>query len=213
MFKKSLILALAASAGFAAAQDYVNNGDFESHDPFQNGSWGLYNSNGGPMDSVPYWFNEATDPDLDPSGANNPIELGTPATYGVMGDASNTLLELDSTGNSKVSQIILDPVGAALTITFDYAQRVGTDPSTNTFAVLWNDQVLDIITPTSTTMTTGPGYGVVGTGMDKLSFEAIGPSDSYGGEIDNVHAQAVPEPISMSLLGLGALAAFRRKKA
>jgi hypothetical protein len=203
--KKTLILALIGAVSFAHA-DFITNGDFESHPAYQNGSWGLYSNTGKHKSSVPGWYSE---------NKNIPIELGTPSTYGVLGDSSNSLLELDSTQNSAISQRIHKDKGM-LELTFDYAMRAGTSPATNNFEVLWNHKVVATVDPISTTMTTISPIMVMGHGHDTLTFEAIGASDSYGGEIDNVHlnsaSQAVPEPVSLSLLGIGAAGLLRRKR-
>jgi hypothetical protein len=87
------------------------------------------------------------------------------------------------------------------------------DPSLANGSNLIDPSQLNLITVTST----GP-YGIYGfeatvTGNSLLVLETD-PNNHTNGNIfvDAVNAQAVPEPISMTLLGLGGLSLVRRRK-
>ena len=130
------------------------------------------------------------------------IEIGYGGLYGVTGYDADQVLELDSYGNAVVAQAVTTP-GGLYDLTFLYAMRGGTAPGTNMFEVYWNSTLITSITPTSTAMSLFSAQ-VVAVGGDTLSFVGTGTKDTYGGIIDNVQLNAVPDGgMTLSLLGMG----------
>ena len=192
MKKIALLLALVTLPTFANA-NLVTNGSFESNVQ-ANGTWGIYSNLNG-------WTGSA-------ELRNN-----------VAGEASDGLnfVELDTTSNSSIFQMINTTAGSIYQLSFDYSPREGVDKSSNQIKALWNGSLL--------TQITGSGVGkngnnwyttyfeVIGTGSDRLTFLAAGISDSFGGSLDNV--SLVPEPSTWSALSAGLLLigfmGFRRR--
>jgi hypothetical protein len=187
-FASILLLAVGATAAHA---NLIQNGSFE--DPNLNGGWSTFST-------IPGWY-----------AASGVIEIGGAGVYGVTGQAGTNVLELDSTGNSTIAQD-LTLSGQAYSLSFDFARRDGTTAETNKFDVLWNGNVIASITPDSTHFSSA-SYTVSGlSGVNTLAFRGTGTSDSYGGMIDKVNVQAVPEPTSMAALGAGVLGLLRRRR-
>lgn len=187
-------VSLIAMAGFANASSLIVNGSFESPDQ-PTGSWGIYSS-------IPGWT------------STNGIEIRDNA----VGTASHgtQFVELDTTRNSTMSQSIATQAGQQYRLTWDYSPRIGQPSSTNGISVFWNEVLLSTITATGggSNIWTSLTALVVGTGNDVLRFAAVGTSDSYGGNLDNVGLNAVPLPAAAwlfgsALIGFGAL---RRKQ-
>jgi PEP-CTERM motif len=197
MFSKFFLASsLTLVAGIASA-NFVVNSSFET--PDTNGGWGQF-----PTDQVGGWFAE-----------QDSMEVGAGSIYGVSGYTGNQVLELDSDGNAKISQNF-STLPTSYTITVDAALRSGTDASTASLDILWNDVVVGSILPTSNVLTTY-SFTVTGTGtMDKLSLLGTGTSDSYGAVVDNVNlnlnAAPVPEPASMAVIGIGIAGLLRRRR-
>lgn len=192
--KKALAVSLlAVSAVFASAASIVN-GSFEAVN--YGGGYALLNNDtvaGG-------WFAE-----------QNFIEIGNAGLYGVSGFSGSQVLELDATGNSKVSQWVSTSAGSTYTVSFDAGRRAGVAASSQGFKVLWNNVTVGTFKP-STSVLGGYALDLVATGNDKLSFVGIGTSDSLGSIIDNVAIAPVPEPMSMFVLASGAVALLRRRR-
>jgi len=192
--KKALAVSLlAVSAVFASATSIVN-GSFEAVN--YGGGYALLNNDtvaGG-------WFAE-----------QNFIEIGNAGLYGVSGFSGSQVLELDATGNSKVSQWVSTSAGSTYTVSFDAGRRAGVAASSQGFKVLWNNVTVGTFKP-STSVLGGYALDLVATGNDKLSFVGIGTSDSLGSIIDNVAIAPVPEPMSMFVLDSGAVALLRRRR-
>ena len=172
---------LLASAVSANA-NLIVNGSFE--DPaFGPGgpTWGLYTQ-------IPGWTS---------SGPN--IEIGTAATYGVTGQDGNNVMELDSTGNVEVSQILTTP--GEYVLSFLFAQRSGVSTTSGSFEIWWNGVSIVSLAPTSTLMALYTA-SVSATGQDTLTFKGTGTSDSYGALVDDVQLNRVPDASStLALLG------------
>ncbi|MGF1769205.1 DUF642 domain-containing protein [Enterovibrio makurazakiensis] len=163
------------------------NGDFEAWGNDSSDQWGLFHDH-----QVAGWY----------TPGRMKIELqqgdfgGTPDN-----DASNTVLELDSTGNTWVQQDIdvtnLTTDGdASMTLSFDYANRYkGDNHSTSQFQVkvMDNDgnvlytKYFDNTQSNESYLNFDVDFSVPqGTTGVTLRFEGKGQSDSYGALIDNV---------------------------
>jgi hypothetical protein len=195
MFKTFRVLLFAACllgfAGTVSAGPIVN-GSFE--DPNLGGNWSYIYT------SIPGW-----------ASTSHAIEIGAGSIYGVTGYDGNQVLELDSDGNSVVGQAVTTP-GGFYTLSFLYAMRSGTSQATNTFEVYWNGSLLASLSPSSSEMTLYSITVVASTaGLDSISFKGTGTEDTYGGIIDNVQLQSVPDGgttvalFGLALAGLGAL--------
>lgn len=207
------IAALLAIAGFAiagqasASVNLVVNGSFENAPGLGLNSWTVYAGS-----SLPGWTST--------SGAGIEVQSGV---AGQAADGHN-LVELDSHNNSNMWQDIATVVGHEYEFSFAYSGRPGVSADSNligysfgdiagkitakgTNATIWNYQPFSTFVATSTST--------------RLSFWALGKSDSLGGYVDDVSITdltvpaPVPEPETYAMLGLGLLAVgiARRRKA
>ena len=191
------IVALLALPAVAQA-NLVVNGSFEDYTSVNAGTWSIFGSGHG-------W-----------TTGNNGVEIRN----AVAGSAEDGVrfAELDTTGNSWISQTIHTNANQLMELSFSYAPRAGVSAASNKIHAFWNNQSLGIFTGNGNTTTSwidvtfdvqadASGFGV-------LKFAAIGTSDGYGGSLDNVSLNAVPEPESAALMfaGLGLLAAVSRRR-
>jgi hypothetical protein len=195
--RKIAIAALLASPLLASAANLVTNGSFEA-DAMPNGSWSIYSNLTG-------W-----------TGTPN-IELRD----NVAGAAFDGLnyVELDTYYNSGMFQDVATVTGAHYNLSFAYSPRPGTG-NTNDINVLWNGS---LIAPLAGSNGDGVNHwtvyniDVIGAAgaTSRLTFNAAGVSDSYGGSLDAVSlTSAVPEPQTYALLlaGLGAVFFMGRRR-
>lgn len=199
MKKSAIVLALAFLPTLANA-NLVVNGSFES-DTQAAGTWNIY-------DNLTGW-----------TGGKSGIELRNNVA-GAASDGVN-FVELDTTKNSSMYQIVSTSADTWYTLSFDYSPREGVSAESNQIKVWWNH---DLLTSPPLKGDGGPlgsgnswasySFKVLGTGSDKLLFDALGATDSYGGSLDNVSVSAVPEPetYGMMLTGLGLMCLIARKR-
>lgn len=192
------MLFLAAGAASAGPIELITNGSFEQNRIGAN-SWTIKSALDG-------W---------------NIGSKGVEVRNNVAGTAQNgnNFLELDSTANSWISQIIDTVAGGKYDLSFYYSPRQNTAAATNGIDVLWNGNLLKHVEQDNFTSKTNwfkieLSMFAVGS-LSNLSFQASGISDSIGGSLDNVSLSAVPEPatIASMLLGLGLMGfTLRRRK-
>ena len=173
------------AAGTASAAQFIVNGSFES--PYESGSYGL-------PTSILGWT----------AVGSYPIEVGAATLYGIAGYDGLQVMELDSTGNADVEQIVATSAGT-YQLSFLYAQRLGTSVSSCTFDLSWNGNVVHL-SPTSTTMALYSATVTAVGGNNYLHFIGTGTQDSLGALIDKVELNSVPDGgLTAMLLGLGLL--------
>ncbi|MCX2863441.1 DUF642 domain-containing protein [Paucibacter sp. PLA-PC-4] len=198
--RKALIAALLASPLLALASpvNLVNNGSFET-EVKSNGQWSNYSSLTG-------WN----------AGARG-VELRNNVAGSAL-DGSN-FVELDTTGNSWISQTIATVAGQWYALEFAYSNRAGVAAASNGLAWSFGD-ASGIADPQAqisgshqwqafSTLVQASGSSMV------LRFDALGSSDSLGSSLDRVSVtSAVPEPESYALMlaGLGAMALVARRR-
>ncbi|PMN65259.1 calcium-binding protein [Enterovibrio norvegicus] len=171
----------------ASGENLLMNGDFEAWGDDGNRKWGLFADN-----QVAGWY----------TPGSMSIELqqgsfgGTPYT-----PSNNTVLELDSTGNTWVQQDIdvtelAEDGDVSLSLSFDYANRYkGDNHATSQFEVKVMDNEGNVLyskyfdnTQSNESYQNFEVDFSVPAGTDGISlrFEGKGQSDSYGALIDNV---------------------------
>jgi len=171
------LVAPALVVGHASA-NLIVNGSFEQPTVFGPGGWALYSNAG----DVPGWT----------AVSGYPIEIGNGGVYGVSGYVGNNVMEMDSTGNVKVDQIVATS-GGSYTLSFLYAQRAGVAPASGSFKVFWNGVEVVSLAPTSTAMLLY-STTVTAAANNTLEFLGTGTQDQYGALLDDVQLAAVPEP-------------------
>ncbi|MCB1899677.1 MAG: PEP-CTERM sorting domain-containing protein [Rhodocyclaceae bacterium] len=191
-----------------AQANLIENGSFElTASPVAAGSWAI-------QATLPGW-----------SVGSKQVEIRN-NVVGSAFDGSN-FVELDTTTNSWIGQMVETDLDAHYLLSFAYSPRMYQSAGTNGIEVLWNGVSLSTLTGTNATGDNDwniYSFDVVGGGVDTLLFKAVGRPDGLGGSLDAVslvsapvaRASAVPEPGSAALLlaGLGALGGLgmRRKR-
>ena len=192
----ALVATLALAAGNASAGQMLVNGSFEAN-AVGNGSWITTNSLTG-------WSTG---------------QLGAEVRNNVAGAAFNgkNFIELDSTGNSWIEQVVHTSANQVLHLSFAYSPREFVSAGSNGIEVLWNGVSKGTFTGNGGVM--GNSWklytmDLTATGsLSTLRFRAVGVNDSVGGSLDDVQLN-VPEPATPAILalGLGMLALFQRRR-
>ena len=184
-------LALAAAAGaHAAPVNLIVNGSFEAPE-LRGGTWQTFGA-------IPGW-----------TASSAGVEIRN-QTVGLAQHESQ-FAELDTTRNSWIYQIVNTVIGQEYTLSFWYSPRINrTVAEDNRIDALINGALVS-----SQVGTTGDTHSwrqvlhtfVANTDNTKIKFAAAGPSNSFGGSLDNVSLTATPLP-GAALLFATALAGF-----
>jgi hypothetical protein len=193
LLRSLLALAIAAPTLAQADSNLLINGSFESNVQAA-GSWGIYSNLTG-------W-----------TGGSLGIELRNNAAGSAL-DGVN-FVELDTTGNSSMSQSFSTVIGQTYSLSFAYAARPDSK-GTASNGMSWsagNQSNVVFGQDNSTTWTTVTASFVATATTTTLSFTALGTSDSYGTSLDKVSVTtgsnvvtAVPEPATQAMLLAGLL--------
>jgi len=203
---KKLVATALLTAPLLALAGPVNllgNGSFDN-DTVSSGSWTVKSSTSG-------W-----------TADSNGLELRN-GVAGTAFDGSN-FAELDGYANSSISQTISTVIGQWYLLSFEYSNRMGTDPATNGLA--WSFGNASGAAPDLAKNTSSDNdWQLYSTTVQATSTQttlkiwATGTSDSYGSSLDDVSLTAVssvPEPQTLALFAAGFAAmgfAARRRQA
>ncbi len=198
--KRLLAAALVALpfAAFAATDDnLLTNGSFESN-VLRNGSWATFGR-------IEGW-----------TVGSKGVEVRNNVS-GTALDGRN-FVELDTTGNSSISQSFATVAGYTYELSFAYANRSDNRGAASD-GLWWSVGSLSgAVGQNTNTHWTTYTTSFVGTGSPMtLSFAAIGRSDSFGTSLDNVQLSVlstVPEPhgYALMLAGLGTVGLLSRRR-
>lgn len=128
--------------------------------------------------------------------------------------AGNNFAELDTNGNSSISQTLSTVAGAAYQLSFWVQDRGGDAAATDGISYTVNGVGGVPVAGGANAAWTEYSYAFVATGASTvLTFNAAGNSDGYGSSLDNISVSAVPEANSLAMLaaGLGLLGLARRR--
>lgn len=180
--------------------ELVTNGSFE--EPIVNRSFQVF-------PSIPGW--ESTE------GAGIEIQTGP---FGSPFDG-NQHVELDSFSSSNMFQDIPTRRGGNYRVQLAYSPRPGRTEADNAINVLWNNQEIERLSANgrglSNTNWNRLAFDVVGNSdATRLEFSDVGPSNTFGGYLDQVSVREVPEPdpsliLGVTLLGLLIMRRYHKK--
>jgi len=189
-----LFVALAGRSMSASAVYIVQNGGFELNDWDYSSSYKKYDAGSA---GITNWSVGARSVDL----VTNP--------YPVLN--GRTALDLAGTpGPGSVSQALASSAGTQYTVTFWALTTGSSDPRNQYLFSVFGDQALQF---NLTNTYTQYSYTATATNNNVLSFLTDTLNTTTGNIlIDDVSVEAVPEPATMAVLGLGAAAMLRRRK-
>lgn len=196
---KFIAAALLAAPLMALAEpaNLVVNGSFEST-AISNNSWTIVNSLSG-------WTTGSRGIELRNNAVGTALE-------------GRNFAELDTTGNSSISQSINTVSGQWYSLSFYYSNRIDVAQASNGLGWSFGSASGSTTTPAQI----GGSHQwqlfstqVLGTGAPMtLSFTALGSSDSLGTSLDRISVTAVPEPQTYALMlaGLAAVGFMAKRR-
>ena len=192
----TLAVTLLSAAANAAPVNLVVNGSFENlAQPQADKTWSY-------RDTLDGWLSDST--------FSNKFEVRN--NYAGTAQDGKNYVELDTTRNSNIHQMITST--GLNTLSFYYMNRPGTSVATNglNFAFGLSTPIAIASATAWTKYTTTIDFGTGST--QKLTFAALGTSNSYGTSLDNISVSAIPEPetYAMMLAGLGLMGLIARRR-
>ncbi len=136
-----------------------------------------------------------------------------------MAAEGETSITLGWVGPATISQTVVTTAGQAYDLSSFMAAEIFGGSALRTMDVLWNGNIVG--TPSFAYTGQGPnnmGWTqnnilVVGTGSDLVEFRSTTfDQANYGPALDGVQLNAVPEPATIAVLGLGILVLSRKRK-
>jgi hypothetical protein len=127
-------------------------------------------------------------------------------------------VELDTTMNSTMAQAFASlSAGSEYLLRFQYAPRINVGAASNAIAAYWNGVQIANVTGAGGNAHAWTEYSFnvrAATGVNTLSFAALGNNDSVGGSLDNVRLNAIPEPatLGLALAGVAGVLLMRRRR-
>ncbi len=194
------ITALAASAD---AQNLLTNGSFEADSLSSSRTFVVHTAGAGTLSG---WT--VTTGNVDVNTGYHPL-----ATDG------NNVLDLSGTAVGGISQTIATTAGNTYSLTFDYGSNVEYPIDTALLNVTGASSLIsETLAPTTSPFRSYSNSFVANSATTTIDFSSLSTNNTgFGGVfLDNVSvsltSEAVPEPSSIALLGLGTLGLLARRK-
>lgn len=147
------------------------------------------------------------------TGGQNGLEIQYNNVAGLAYSGAN-LVELDTNANSSISRLIQ---AGDYVLSFYYSDRPSVSAASNGIDVLLGNSTLYSVAGGLGGAQTNWTQKTVSFSIDApttLSFAATGISDSFGGYLDDIRLQAVPEPgtWAMMIAGFGIIGGAMRRR-
>ncbi|MBU77196.1 DUF642 domain-containing protein [Pseudoalteromonas sp. MEBiC 03607] len=176
---KLAVLPLAVASAFAVANtNLVENGSFEAE--VVSGQWQLFNE-------ITGWTRSA----------NAPFEVQTNSLGILKAKDGQQYLELGSTQQYSVSQVVSTEAGKMYEFSFYYSARASGDDTASKVEVFWNGESLGVVNAKFKGWTKYSFTVEASEASSEITLKGIGTGGSTGGFIDNVSVAEVAEYCSV----------------